>query len=255
VDDVQWIGSSFLVMPRVRGYIPGPAPAFDEVITAAPADEQGRIHDGLVDTLAALHAVDWAAPGLGSVLPGPSVADALDAWGAYVDWAGEGAPLPALRAALEWCRANRPDGGGTGPPVAPGPVLLWGDPRLGNLVFDDERRVHAVLDWDLAALGPPEMDLGWVFGLDFMMEQLFGTRVPGFPTKADALARYEARSGHTVRALDFHEVFALMRALAINDRHQRIAAAAHPRAHAGGATRPRENPMGQVLLARMAAAG
>jgi len=120
-------------------------------------------------------------------------------------------------------------------------VLLWGDVRLGNLVFDDSRRIVAVLDWDLAALGPPEMDLGWHFGLDFMMEALFGQRVPGFPSRIEALERYESESGHEVRDLAWHEVFALTRALAINDRHQRIA----------GDPRRRDNPMGAVLLARL----
>ena len=85
--------------------------------------------------------------------------------------------------------------------------------------------VHAVLDWDLAAIGPPEMDLGWYFGLEFMMDRLFGQRVPGFPERAEAVETYQQRSGHTVSNLAWHEVFALVRALAINDRHQRIAAA------------------------------
>jgi aminoglycoside phosphotransferase (APT) family kinase protein len=123
-------------------------------------------------------------------------------------------------------------------------VLLWGDVRLGNLVFDAARRVTAVLDWDLAGLGPRELDLGWHFGLEFMMERLFGSRVPGFPEKAEAVARYEARSGHAATDLDWHEVFALVRALAINDRHQRIT----------GEPRRRDNPMGAVLLARLEAA-
>ena len=80
----------------------------------------------------------------------------------------------------------------------------------------------AVLDWDLSSLGPPEMDLGWHFGLEFMMAQLFGQTVPGFPGRSAALDRYEERSGHAVRDLDWHEVFALVRALAINDRHRRV---------------------------------
>lgn len=97
-----------------------------------------------------------------------------------------------------------------------------------------------VLDWDLASIGPREMDLGWHFGLDFMMETMFDRRVPGFPGTADALARYEDRSGYEVRDLAWHEVFALVRALAINDRHQRIT----------GEPRRTQNPMGPILLAR-----
>jgi len=100
-------------------------------------------------------------------------------------------------------------------------------------------------DTTIPAVGPRELDLGWHFGLEFMMERLFGSRVAGFPEKGEAIARYEIRSGHTVTDLDWHEVFALVRALAINDRHQRIT----------GDTRRRDNPMGEVLRARLETAG
>ncbi len=158
--------------------------------------------------------------------------------------------MAALAEALEWCGRTLPapretrkgdDASGAGG----GTVLCWGDVRLGNLVFDRARQVAAVLDWDLAALGPRELDLGWHFGLEFMMQRLFGSRVTGFPEKVDAIAHYETRSGHTVADLDWHEVFALVRALAINDRHQRIT----------GDTRRRDNPMGAVLRARLETAG
>jgi aminoglycoside phosphotransferase (APT) family kinase protein len=237
VSDARWIGSPFLVMPRISGPIPGPAPLFDPWIADATAGAQRKVHDALVDVLAAVHAVKWSASHVGDVLPTRSVGAALEHWTGYVRWAGEGDPLPDLVAALEWCRQHQPAERG-----GPAPVLLWGDPRLGNLVFDDDRNVRAVLDWDLASIGPPEMDLGWFFGLEYMMDSLFGARVPGFPDRAEALVGYEARSGHAVRDLGWHEVFAMTRALAINDRHQRIA----------GSSRRRENPMAGVLRARMA---
>jgi aminoglycoside phosphotransferase (APT) family kinase protein len=236
VADPGWIGTPFLAMPLVRGDIAGPAPAFDDYVTAATAEVQARMHDGLIDTVVAVHAVAWREAGLGQLLPGSTVRHALDRWTAYIDWSSEGDPLPALSEALAWCAARVPPEGE--------PVLLWGDVRLGNLVFDDERRVRAVLDWDLASVGPAEMDLGWHFGLEYMMESLFGCRVEGFPRRDEAIARYEEASGRALSDLDWHEVFALVRALAINDRHQRIS----------GDRRRTENPMGRVLLARMAEA-
>ena len=159
-----------------------------------------------------------------------------------MEWSSQGDPLPALATALEWC--------GDRLPAEHAGVLLWGDVRLGNLVFDARRSVTAVLDWDLASIGPPEMDLGWHFGLEFMMASLFGRSVPGFPGRAGGTGReYEKASGHTVREeeLHWHEVFALggnSAALAINDRHQRIT----------GDRRRRDNPMGAVLLKRVEAA-
>ena len=235
--DPVWVGAPFLAMPRVAGDIPGPAPVFDPYVSDAGPELQRRMHDGLLDTLAAIHAVPWETVGLGGVLPGRSAREALARWSAYVAWSSQGDPLPALTTALEWCGGHVPAERDT--------VLLWGDVRLGNLVFDAGRSVTAVLDWDLASIGPPEMDLGWHFGLEFMMASLFGRSVPGFPDRAESLALYEKASSHTVREdeLHWHEVFALARALAINDRHQRIS----------GDRRRADNPMGAVLLERVEA--
>jgi aminoglycoside phosphotransferase (APT) family kinase protein len=234
--DASWIGTPFLAMPRVRGDIAGPAPVFDPYVLEADPARQLLLHDGLIDSVAAIHAVPWEEAGLGRLLAGPGLRDLVDHWVAYVEWSSEGDPLPALAEALDWC--------GRHVPPERAAVLLWGDVRLGNLVFDEDGRVVAVLDWDLAAVGPREMDLGWHFGLEFMMEQLFGQRVAGFPSKTAALERYEARTGIATLDLPWHEVFALARALAINDRHQRIT----------GDPRRRDNPMGAVLLGRLEAA-
>jgi len=237
VTSEEWIGSPFLVMPRVRGQIPGSAPPFDPWVTSLGPAGQQKIHDGFIDTLVAIHAIDWSAHGLAAAYPPQSLGAALGRWSAYVAWAGEGEPLPALVEALAWCERHQP-------PDDEAPVLVWGDPRLGNLVYDESLAVHAVLDWDLAGVAPRGMDLGWHFGLEFMMGRLFDQQVPGFPAPAAVLARYESASGHTVTHLGWHEVFALVRALAINDRHHRIE----------GSRRRRENPMGEILLERMRAA-
>jgi aminoglycoside phosphotransferase (APT) family kinase protein len=235
-NDAAWIGSPFLVMPRVVGDIPGPAPFFDPYVRDAGPAAQRLLLDQLIDTMADVHAVPWAAAGLEEVLPGRELGQAVARWSAYVTWSSAGDPLPALAQALDWCARHVP--------AERAAALLWGDVRLGNLVFDPDRQVTAVLDWDLASLGPREMDLGWYLGLEFMMEQLFGGRPPGFPGAGEAVARYEDRSGYEVRDLPWHEVFALARALAINDRHQRIT----------GDPRRRQNPMGDILLARLEAA-
>jgi aminoglycoside phosphotransferase (APT) family kinase protein len=236
VADPAWIGSPFLLMPRVAGDIAGPAPFFDPYVRDAGAALQRVMHDQLIDTVADVHAVDWDAHGLGGVLPGTRLRDAVARWVAYVAWSSEGDPLPALAQAVDWCRRHVPP--------EREPVLLWGDVRLGNLVFDAERRVTAVLDWDLASIGPREMDLGWHIGLEYMMEALFGGRLPGFPGRAETLERYARRSGYEAKDLAWHEVFAMARALAVNDRHQRIT----------GDERRRQNPLGDILLGRLEAA-
>ncbi len=247
VTDTQWIDSTFLAMPRVFGHIPGPAPVFDKWIGGQSPEGQRVLHDGLIGMLARLHRIDTAALAL-TELHGPTVDDALTYWTSYVEWASAGEPLPALTEALAWCRTHQP----APPPYDAAPVVVWGDPRLGNLVFDDDFNVVAILDWELAALGPPELDLGWYFGLDGMMDELFGRRVPGFPERAEALAIYEAAAGRPVHDLEWHEIFALVRALAINDRQQRVAAASGTR-YVGGApaATPNDDPLATFLLSRL----
>ena len=109
--DPGYIGAPFLVMPRVSGDIPGPAPVFDPYVMEAGPELQRRMHDGLVDTLAAIHAVPWGVAGLGGALPGLSTARRA---GALVGLRGlvvAGRPAPR---ALRGARVVRP-------PTAGGP--------------------------------------------------------------------------------------------------------------------------------------
>ena len=76
----------------------------------------------------------WEANGLAGVLPGTGLRRRARPLGGYVEWSSEGDPLPALAEALDLVRSA------TCRPSASA-VLLWGDVRLGNLVFDPERRV------------------------------------------------------------------------------------------------------------------
>ena len=196
----SWIGTPFLVMPEVSGFIPGPAPVSTGVAghhrAAAALRRRPPRHAGRAPRCG------LEGTGIGPRLPGRRWTGRWTPGRGTWNGPATVAPLPVLTAALTWCRRHQP-----GPAGGPGdaPALIWGDPRLGNLVFDDAGSVHAVLDWDLAAIGPPEMDLGWYFGLEFMMDRLFGQRVHGFPEQAEAVETYQQRSGHTVRNLAWHE--------------------------------------------------
>ncbi|HWS45250.1 MAG TPA: phosphotransferase, partial [Acidimicrobiia bacterium] len=104
--------------------------------------------------------------------------------------------------------------------------LLWGDARLGNVMYDDGGDVVALLDWELASIGPAEMDLAWYLGLDELTRSFVGRTLPGFLGRGDAIRYYEGILGRPVRQLAWHEVFALVRSIAINDRQARLADAA-----------------------------
>jgi aminoglycoside phosphotransferase (APT) family kinase protein len=218
-DDPAFLGAPFLVMQHVDGRAPGDAPGIDPWITEASLAEQRSMHEAFVALLADLHGVEWNGSPVTSHLRRGLTAE-LAYWSAYLDWASDGDPPRVLTDALEWCTKTSP--GDEAVPAS----LLWGDARLGNVLYDEYRRVVAVLDWELASIGPAEMDVAWYLVLDELTTKAVGTSVPGFLARDALLQAYQARLGRALEQLPWHEVFALVRSIAINDKQARLAAAA-----------------------------
>ncbi len=145
--------------------------------------DRAAVWRSFLDVLPAVHRAGGAGLGLRRGL-----GEELSWWERYVLWATDGAPPPDLAGALVWCSDHRP---AEEPPGG----LLWGDVRLGNVVFDPERRApRAVLDWDMASVGPAEMDLAWFLALEAVQEGLSGMRVPGFGSRDEAVAGWRPAS-------------------------------------------------------------
>jgi aminoglycoside phosphotransferase (APT) family kinase protein len=243
--DERWLGAAFLVMSHEDGR-PGPeAPALDPWVTDAPLDAQRRLHEQFVDMLATIHTVDWStgAADLGTTLRGgeQSLAREVQWWADYVDWASDGAPTTALDDAMRWCVANTPR-------AEPKASLCWGDARIGNVLFAVDRGIASVLDWEMATIGSAETDLAWYLALDDLTTHFVKQTVPGFLTRAEVVARYERALGRPVADLEWHEIFALIRSTAINDRQARLA-------HESGVAYPgvagESNPVLRVIARRI----
>ncbi len=213
--DPSFLGAPFVTLPYVGGSIPGELTSADPWLLGLPDDAARRgVWEAFLVTLAAIHRTPSAGLGLRAGL-----AAELDHWDEYLAWASDGSPPPALAEVLTWCRANRPA-------AEPPGGLLWGDARLGNVVFDPvAARPRAVLDWDMASVGPIEMDLAWFLALEGVLTDLTATMVPGFGDSAQAVAVVEQQQGRPLVDLAWYEVFALARASAISTRiailHQR----------------------------------
>jgi aminoglycoside phosphotransferase (APT) family kinase protein len=123
----------------------------------------------------------------------------------------------ALDGAVAWCRANLPAS-------EPQPSVLWGDVQFGNMVIADDMTIAAVLDFELASIGPAELDVSWFLVLHSMTVASCGGDVPGFPDRADTLARYERLLGRSLHDLRWYEVFAALRSGAIMVRAARLLA-------------------------------
>jgi aminoglycoside phosphotransferase (APT) family kinase protein len=214
--DAGPLGAPFFVMQRIDGQVPPdilPYSFGDNWLFDASATDQRRLQDSSIAVLAELHRVPDAATIFG-FLPGGAggEGDALEqhlaGQEAYYEWvAADGVRSPLIERALRWLRDHWP--------AHIGPTTLsWGDARVGNVLYRDFEPV-AVLDWEMAALAPPEIDIGWFIFLHRFFEDLAQTY--GFPGMAhflrrdDVAATYEAMSGYAPRDLDWFTLYSAMR--------------------------------------------
>ena len=124
----------------------------------------------------------------------------------YYEWAREGISYPLIDRTFAWLEANYPE-------ERP-PVFNWGDARIGNMLFQDFRPV-GVLDWEMATVGPREVDVAWmVFLHRFFQDLAERFEMPGIPNFMDrdeVAADYERLTGYAPAELDWFEVFAALR--------------------------------------------
>lgn len=210
-EDTSVIGAEFYVMEHLEGVIPGLdlPPGLDLSPSRARA-----LGETVIDTLADLHSVDVEKAGLAGLGKGPGyVRRQIEGWsrrwhGALTDDAPDAGPLMA------WLDERRPDD------VAA--RMLHGDWKLDNLVLDlegDVPRIVGVLDWEMATVGDPLMDLGasmayWITADDepfYALLRRQPSNLPGMPNREEMVARYLERTGLPVEDWRFYEIFGLFR--------------------------------------------
>ena len=127
--------------------------------------------------------------------------------GYLVEWhgqTGKGRPKPIIDAAMAHVLKNRPSDTDT--------TVLWGDPTPSNTMWRPDGSVAALIDWELAALGPPELDLAWWLYFDDLFSRRFGvTRLEGLPTRDESIAIYEKAAGRTLQNMDYYDIVVALR--------------------------------------------
>jgi aminoglycoside phosphotransferase (APT) family kinase protein len=207
--DEAVFGSPFYVMERIDG-----RPILQSVPAAwAGAPEtHGRALEELIDALAAIHAVDWEACGLGDLTHGAAddyLARQITRWLTQLDSYG-GRDLPAARVIAGWLDSRRPPSHAL--------ALCHGDYKLDNVLFAPEPppRLLAVVDWEMAAIGDPLVDLAWALifhpGPEGTMRLGLAKEptisVAHLPARAELVERYRVRSGRDTSSLGWYDVFA-----------------------------------------------
>ena len=191
-DDTGIIGAPFYVMERVQGVI------LRERLPVGldvPPGVMRRVCEALVDTLAELHSVDYGRAGLAELGRAEGyVARQVHGWAQRYERARTH-DLPSMHTVAAWLQANMPPERGA--------ALIHNDFKLDNLVLDAHEltRIKAVLDWEMATIGDPLMDLGttlgyWIQAGDPGELQRIGlARFPGSLRRGEVVARYAERAG------------------------------------------------------------
>lgn len=224
-DDPAVLGAPFYLMERVEGTILRGQMAAEQ---APGATEMAQIADAFVQTLAELHAVDFRACGLGDLgKPEGYVRRQVEGWTKRYG-ASRTDDLPAMERAATWLSEHLPEDRGEA-----GAALIHNDFKYDNLVLaaketgaapgqDDRRQtfsVRAVLDWEMATLGDPRMDVGTALGYwaqpddppEILAAALSPTTLPGNPGRAELAERYAAASGRELGNLVFFYAFGLFK--------------------------------------------
>jgi aminoglycoside phosphotransferase (APT) family kinase protein len=204
-DDESVNGRPFYVMGYVDGHILRDYATAEKVL-----DEQGRRTAGfdLADVLAAIHAVDVDAVGLGELgRKDGYIARQLKRWYSQYQQSqeGTGRTIPLVEEMHDFLAERIPEQG----PAA----IVHGDYRLDNTSLGDDGKVLAVFDWEICTLGDPLADVGllMVYWAEADEENpallVAPTMAPGFPTRAELRQRYAEQSGRDIEQLDFYISF------------------------------------------------
>lgn len=209
-DDASVLGCEFYVMRRLDGIIPRKDFPRELALTS---EATRRLCLNVIDTLIALHQVDPRAAGFEELGKGPGYARRqIEGWCDRYQKARTW-NVPRLSALMGWLKAHVPDDVRT--------CVVHNDFRFDNVVLDprEPTRVIGVLDWEMATLGDPLMDLGnslayWVeAGDDFFIRSLRRqpTHLPGMLRRREVVEHYCVRTGLRPANWAFYETYGLFR--------------------------------------------
>lgn len=204
----------FLVMQHVAESVS----ITDELPAAYGADREtlGTVADELVDGLAAVHRLDWRATGLADFgRPAGFLDRQVRRW--YGQWERIARrPLPGMVRLAGWLERNKPNGAA--------PALVHGDFHLDNCLFSAAApRLRAIIDWEMATIGDPLLDLGLLLAFwgrrpltNCAMPAIQAvSRLPEAPPRERLLARYESAVGASVERIDYYQCLAFFKLAAI----------------------------------------
>jgi aminoglycoside phosphotransferase (APT) family kinase protein len=212
--DARHVGAPFFVMGRVDGVVPPdlmPYTFGDNWLHDASPEDRARVQSTSVRVLTDLHGIDDVGEQFAYLVfaeqPGSPLRSHVAHTRAWYDWvAEESGPSPVIERTFAWLDDHWPS-------TESEAVVSWGDSRIGNVLYREFEPV-AVLDWEMAGLGPRELDLAWMVYSHRVFQDIAGSMglpgLPDFMRPDDVLAEYERQSGYTPRDIEFFGTYAAL---------------------------------------------
>jgi aminoglycoside phosphotransferase (APT) family kinase protein len=206
-EDPSIIGAVFFIMERRQGIVM--RDRIPPELAAFP-DYPARVSRAFVDCLVELHSVDIEKHGLVSLgKPAGFLERQVRGW--FERWnRAKTEEIPLMERLIQWLTDHLPE--------SPTPTLVHNDFKLDNLMLHtkDPGRIEAVLDWEMATVGDPLVDLGLILCYWSQPSDPGGTKAsltsePGWYTRDELIGRYGERTGRDVSLINYYEVFALFK--------------------------------------------
>jgi aminoglycoside phosphotransferase (APT) family kinase protein len=216
--ETRWLGRRFFVVDFVEGLTAADKPTYlrEGWLAQASPQQQRKLWFSSIDQLIALSRVRWRGERLAR-LDWPDrgrsrIAQHVDLWTRRARWARQDLPRSGgafLQDLQAWLQAHLPASDEAG--------IVWGDARPGNIIYRDFAPV-ALLDWELAVVGDPLIDLTYFLFYAFSSSTNAGLPLqglPGFAADEESALYYCERAGRPTRDLQFYWLFNAYRILCI----------------------------------------
>lgn len=214
--DADVLGDPFFLMERAEGQVPPDFPSYHSqgwVADLALLDQKRLWWNGM-EAMKRLHRIDWRQ--FGNLVEGVSqppdarfyIRRFIVPW---FEWAANGRDFPAIANAIADLVAKAPPVSRAG--------LTWNDARPGNVMFDKGLEVSALFDFEVATLGPAEIDIAWWLYADVIFSEAFGVPpLAGIPTVEEALPGLERLYGRALPDLSYYLALAALKHAVISIR-------------------------------------
>jgi aminoglycoside phosphotransferase (APT) family kinase protein len=240
-EDTNVIGATFYLMGHIDGWSPMSMgstwpPPFDTDVEA-----RRGLGFQLVDGIAKLSKVDWRARGLeGFGKPDGFHERQVDRWLSHLS-RFQFRELPGINESADWLRHHKPS--------VYEPGIIHGDYQFANVMFAHgaPARLAAIVDWEMATVGDPLLDLGWVimgWPREGDQPSMDYVDYSGLPTRDELLEYYAKESGRSVDEIDYYEILARFK-IAI------VLEGGYARYVEGGADNPKMEAFGPIVLDMM----